>query len=78
MLPATVAGPLQAHLDRVRLLHGQDVAAGVAPVFLPYALERKYPGAGREWGWQYVFPSARLAEDPRGGGMRRKRPAAPR
>jgi integron integrase len=71
MLPAAVAGPLRMHLDRVRCLHEQDVAAGVEPVFLPYALERKYPGAGREWGWQYVFPSARLAEDPRGGGLRR-------
>jgi integron integrase len=71
MLPAALSVPLQAHLERVRALHEQDMAAGVGPVFLPYALDRKYPGAGREWGWQYVFPSARLAEDPRAGDMRR-------
>jgi len=71
MLPATAAGPLRAHLLRVRALHERDIAAGVGPVYLPYALDRKYPGAGREWGWQYIFPSKRLANDPRGGGVRR-------
>ena len=40
-------------------------------MFLPHALERKYPGAARDWGWQYVFPSANLSEDPRTGIERR-------
>jgi integrase len=40
-------------------------------VYLPYALERKYPNANREWGWQYVFPSYRLSVDPRSGKIRR-------
>ncbi len=71
MLPAATATPLREHLERVRALHARDVAAGVGPVFLPYALERKYPRAGREWGWQYVFPAAGLAVDPRGGATRR-------
>ncbi len=71
MLPAPTATPLREHLERVRALHARDVAAGVGPVFLPYALERKYPRAGREWGWQYVFPAAGLAVDPRGGATRR-------
>jgi integron integrase len=71
MLPARPAGPLRLHLARVRALWQQDRAAGVGSVYLPYALDRKYPGAGREWGWQYVFPSARLAVDPRGGALRR-------
>ena len=71
MLPAAVSVALQEHLVRVRALHERDVAAGVDPVFLPYALDRKYPGAGREWGWQYVFPSAGLAADPRGDALRR-------
>ena len=71
MLPAVVAAPLQAHLARVRALHGRDRAAGIGPVFLPHALDRKYPGAGIEWGWQYVFPSARLSRDPRSGTIRR-------
>lgn len=54
MLPASAIEPLQAHLLRVRELHERDLADAVAPVFLPYALSRKYPGAGREWGWQCV------------------------
>jgi site-specific recombinase XerC len=40
-------------------------------VYLPFALERKYPRAGRVWGWQYVFPSARHSTDPRSGAVRR-------
>ena len=71
MLPARLAGALRLHLARVRALWQQDRAAGVGSVYLPYALDRKYPGAGREWGWQFVFPSRRLAVDPRGGALRR-------
>jgi integron integrase len=71
MLPAALAAPLRAHLERVRELHRQDLAAGCGAVHLPYALERKYPGAARDWGWQYVFPSAKLAVDPRTGETRR-------
>jgi integrase len=40
-------------------------------VYLPYALERKYPNADREWAWQYVFPAAKLSRDPRTGSIRR-------
>lgn len=71
MLPAALAAPLQAHLERVRELHRQDLAAGFGAVHLPYALERKYPGAARDWGWQYVFPSAKVVADPRSGETRR-------
>lgn len=71
MLPAALAGPLSEHLKRVKALHAQDLAAGHGAVFLPYALERKYPGAARDWAWQYVFPSANLSEDPRTGIERR-------
>ena len=71
MLPAALAAPLAEHLKRVKALHGQDLAAGRGAVFLPHALERKYPGAARDWGWQYVFPSANLSEDPRTGIERR-------
>lgn len=71
MLPAALAAPLAEHLKRVKALHGQDLAAGRGAVFLPHALERKYPGAARDWGWQYVFPSANLSEDPRTGIVRR-------
>jgi integron integrase len=67
MLPQSVVGVLQRHLLRVRELHAEDLAAG----YLPYALERKYPNASREWMWQYIFPSARLSRDPRSEAKRR-------
>jgi integron integrase len=71
MLPASLVIPLQEHLAQVQRLHAQDIAQRVAPVYLPFALERKYPHAGRLWIWQYVFPSDRLSKDPRTGIIRR-------
>ena len=71
MLPISLKPELEQHLHRVRLLHEQDVAGGGGEVYLPYALERKYPNAPREWGWQYVFPAAHASEDPRTGRRRR-------
>lgn len=71
MLPASLVPALREHLDRVRELHRQDLAAGHGEVYLPYALDRKYPAAGREWMWQYVFPSSRLSVDPRSSVVRR-------
>ncbi|MCL0076122.1 integron integrase [Dehalococcoidia bacterium] len=67
----SLVAPLQEHLQRVKLLHQQDLSRGYGNVHLPYALERKYPNAGREWIWQYVFPSNRLSKDPRSGVVRR-------
>ena len=71
MLPLSLAKPLEEHLSRVRALHERDLAAGGGEVYLPYALSRKYPAAGREWGWQFVFPSGGLSTDPRDGAVRR-------
>jgi len=71
MLPSSLVDRLRAHLVLVRELHGQDLAAGLPGVYLPYALDRKYPNAPREWTWQYVFPSDRLSIDPRSGLRRR-------
>ncbi len=71
MLPEASAGVLKAHLKNVSALHLQDVAAGYAGVYLPYALDRKYKNAGKEWGWQYVFPATRSSIDPRSGLERR-------
>jgi integron integrase len=71
MLPSSLVERLRAHLVLVRELHAQDLAAGVPGVYLPYALDRKYPNAPREWAWQYVFPSDRLSTDPRSGLRRR-------
>ncbi len=71
MLPEQAVQPLQAHLGRVRLLHQRDLAAGHGEVSLPYALARKKPRAGREWAWQFVFPSGVLSTDPESGVIRR-------
>ncbi len=71
MLPTSVVDPLKLHLDKVKALHQQDLANGLGEVYLPYALGKKYPGAGREWGWQYVFPSIKHSVDPRSGVTRR-------
>ena len=71
MLPAELAEPLRAHLARAKALHERDLAEGYGEVELPAALERKYPNAVREWGWQYVFPSRKLSADPRSGTIRR-------
>jgi integron integrase len=65
MLPARVIEPLQSHLVQVKTLHYKDLDEGFGTVYLPHALERKYPHAGREWGWQYVFPSHKRSIDPR-------------
>lgn len=71
MLPRNLLDPLRTHLAKVRLLHERDLVAGFGRVYLPFALDRKYPNADREWGWQYVFPSARRSVDPRSGIERR-------
>ncbi|PWB55009.1 MAG: integron integrase [Nitrosomonadales bacterium] len=71
MLPAALASALREHLQKVKALHDQDLAAGLGSAYLPYALERKYPNAAREWGWQYVFPATGISTDPRSGETRR-------
>ncbi len=71
MLPTSLVEPLRIHLLQVQQLHTQDLERGYGCVFLPDALERKYPNACREWGWQYVFPSDRIATDPRSEALRR-------
>jgi integron integrase len=71
MLPQKPRPALEAHLERVKRIHEQDLALGYGRVYLPYALERKYPNADREWGWQWVFPSKTISKDPRSGVMRR-------
>ena len=71
MLPASVVEPLQEHLAKARVLHQKDLAEGFGEVYLPFALAKKYPNAGREWGWQYVFPSSKRSIDPYSGKERR-------
>jgi integron integrase len=71
MLPEAVMAPLKAHLVNVKTVHDEDVTQGFGEVYLPFALDKKYPNAGREWAWQYVFPSKNLSVDPRSGKTRR-------
>jgi integrase len=71
MLPLKVKEPLERHLLEIRKLHEKDLNEGLGEVYLPYALEVKYPRANREWGWQYVFPAPKRSVDPRTGTVRR-------
>jgi integron integrase len=71
VFPETLVGPLREHLDRVQLVWEGDRRGEIPGVELPYALAHKYPHAGTEWGWQWVFPSAELSVDPRSGIRRR-------
>jgi integron integrase len=67
MMPQAIKHPLQEHLQRVQVTHERDLAAGYGQVELPHALARKYPNAGREWCWQYVFPQEHRWVNSRSG-----------
>lgn len=71
VLPLNVQSVLQQHLQAVKQLHDRDLEEGFGNVYLPYALERKYPYAAGSWAWQYVFPAAKRSHDPRTGVERR-------
>jgi integron integrase len=71
VLPARLKRPLQVHLSGVRETHRSDLGRGGGAVHLPFALSRKYPGASKDWRWQYVFPAPRLSVDPRSHEVRR-------
>jgi len=70
-LPDELIVPLERHLQSVRLTHEKDLNDGFGDVYLPHALARKYPSAGREWAWQYVFPARSRSVDPRSSLERR-------
>ena len=71
LLPRRVRVSMLNHLDTVKQLHERDLSAGAGEARLPHALRRKYPNAGREWRWQFAFPSTTLAPDPDGKTIRR-------
>jgi integron integrase len=71
MLAAGLEAPLRAQLDQALRVHERDLALGFGAVWLPHALARKYPGAAREWVWQYVFPASQRNLDPHDGAERR-------
>jgi integron integrase len=67
MIPGKIREELTEHVASVKEVHDQDVKIGYGEVSLPDALEKKYPGAPKEWGWQWVFPAEKLSVDPRTG-----------
>jgi integron integrase len=71
MLPDRLVEPLRAQIKWRRELYQTDLKAGRADVWMPDALARKYPKAGSEWAWQYVFPAEGFSTDPRSGAVRR-------
>jgi integron integrase len=71
MLPVAVKTDLVRHLEMVKRQHEADLRHGAGWVELPWALARKYPNAGREWAWQWVFPATRIYVDRETGQRRR-------
>jgi integron integrase len=65
VLPDAIVKDLKAQIDKCRFLYQQDRSNGVPGVYLPNGLERKYPNAGKEWAWYWVFPAKSLSKDPR-------------
>jgi integron integrase len=71
MLPRALVAPLRDQLMRSRALWAADRAAGRSGVYMPHALDAKYPRAGQTWAWQWVYPASHLSVDPRSGVERR-------
>ena len=71
VLPEGIKSDIEKHLQYVHRTHQEDLRRGFGRVYLPYALNRKYPAADKQWGWQYVFPSKTLSIDPRSAIKRR-------
>lgn len=70
-LPSNLSNLLKKQIKNIEVLHAHDLEEGLGEVYLPYALNRKYPNAAKEPGWQYVFPSQRVSVDPRTNKVRR-------
>lgn len=71
MLPEVCREPLKTQIAAARLIHVDDLNRNYGEVWLPAALSKKYPAAGRDWRWQYVFPATRISVDPESGKVRR-------
>jgi len=71
ILPESLVEPLVTQLQHSKELHSSDLKKGYGEASLPYALDRKYPNAAKEWHWQYVFPSSRISVDPYTGVLKR-------
>ena len=71
MLPQKLIPSLRRQIAKVEQLHEEDTADGYGEVYLPDALDRKYPSAARATAWQFLFPSSKIGKDPRSGTLRR-------
>jgi len=71
MFPKALHSDLELQVQKVRILHQRDIAEGYGAVWLPDALDKKFPNASTEFKWQYLFPSSKRAIDPRSGIIRR-------
>lgn len=67
LLPASLVEPLKMHLQNVQALHNEDLSKGFGEVWMPPELAKKYPDAGKDWQWQYIFPSSRLSVEQQSG-----------
>jgi len=71
MLPQRLISGLHKQIEKVGLIHAEDIEDGYGDVYLPDALARKYPRAAQEMAWQFLFPSSKIGRDPRSGDLRR-------
>lgn len=71
LFPDAVHTKMKAHLETVKTVHANDLTEGFGEVYLPDALARKYPGAARQFRWQYVWPAKKRSKDPDSGKIRR-------
>lgn len=71
ILPKAIESKLKSHIKSVENIHKRDIEAGNDSVYMPYALEKKYPNAGKKIGWHFLFPSKNLSNDPVSGIRRR-------
>jgi integron integrase len=70
-MPVSLRENLKAHLERLKELHAKDILIGYGEVHMPEALDRKYPNASKQLGWQWFFPMAKPSVDPRSGKVMR-------
>ncbi len=71
VLPQSIIKPLKLHIADAIKIHNADIRNGIDSVYLPFALAQKYPNAGTEIGWRYLFPAAAISTDPRSGKRQR-------
>jgi len=64
MLPEKIIEPMKRHLKKVKEIHKEDLENGYGTAYLPYAIERKYPNAKYDWGWQCVSPATKISTVP--------------